>query len=256
VSGEDGALPVDAAFDQGDEDEETDAIGGVSSVDQLSQDMLTLSIVPKSRWQTLLHLDIIKQRNKPVEPPKAPEKAPFFLPSTLTNGTKPAQQPNDDSTETVPAAEKSRISVLSRTTETPFTSLLRSCAQNTSPDFDPFITHMKSLSPSAADLEIRSLRLTEMPVFVDALTSRLRQKRDYELVNAWMAVFLKLHGDEVVRVAGLDDESEMDDGAEEGAVLVEKLQEWRREQEREGKRLADLVGFCGAVVRWVRSERG
>lgn len=44
-------------------------------------DLVTLSLLPKSQWQSLINLDIIKERNKPIEPPKKPEKAPFFLPS-------------------------------------------------------------------------------------------------------------------------------------------------------------------------------
>ena len=67
--------------------------------DQLSEELLTLSLMPRSRWQTLLNLETIKvsyaspeidrrraddslqQRNKPKEAPKAPEAAPFFLPT-------------------------------------------------------------------------------------------------------------------------------------------------------------------------------
>lgn len=37
--------------------------------------------MPRSKWQTLLNLETIKQRNKPKEAPKAPERAPFFLPT-------------------------------------------------------------------------------------------------------------------------------------------------------------------------------
>jgi U3 small nucleolar RNA-associated protein 21 len=114
---------------------------------------------------------------------------------------------------------------------------------------------MKSLSPSAADLEIRSLRLAEMPVFVDALTSTLTQKRDYELVNAWMAVFLKLHGEDVV-ISASSSGNDVNEESGKRELLMERLKEWRKEQEREGKRLGDLLGFCGAVVGWVRSERG
>lgn len=51
------------------------------SPEQLSPNLQTLSSIPKSRWQNLLHLDLIKSRNKPREAPKAPEKAPFFLQS-------------------------------------------------------------------------------------------------------------------------------------------------------------------------------
>lgn len=43
--------------------------------------LVTLTHLPRARWQTLLNLDIIAARNKPKEPPKAPERAPFFLPT-------------------------------------------------------------------------------------------------------------------------------------------------------------------------------
>ena len=79
-SGEGGQGLLEAAFDEEAPAEEDDMLAG-PDLDQLSSDMMTLSLVPKVRWQTLLHLDLIRQRNKPTEAPKAPEKAPFFLPS-------------------------------------------------------------------------------------------------------------------------------------------------------------------------------
>lgn len=86
TSGEGGQGLVEAAFEEdGQEGEDEDGVAA-PSLEQLSADMVTLSLVPKSRWQTLLHLDLIKKRNKPTEAPKVPEKAPFFLPSL--NGSK------------------------------------------------------------------------------------------------------------------------------------------------------------------------
>ncbi|KAF7806839.1 WD repeat-containing protein 36 [Senna tora] len=52
--------------------------------DKQIPDLVTLSLLPKSQWQSLINLDIIKARNKPIEPPKKPEKAPFFLPSVAS----------------------------------------------------------------------------------------------------------------------------------------------------------------------------
>lgn len=46
---------------------------------QLESGLTTMSGLAKSKWETLPNLDVIKARNKPIEPPKAPEKAPFFL---------------------------------------------------------------------------------------------------------------------------------------------------------------------------------
>jgi U3 small nucleolar RNA-associated protein 21 len=58
TSGESGAGLVEAAFV--DETEQDDTEGPVLVTDQLRKDMMTLSLVPRSRWQGLLHLDSIK----------------------------------------------------------------------------------------------------------------------------------------------------------------------------------------------------
>jgi U3 small nucleolar RNA-associated protein 21 len=70
-----------------------------SSPPALDGDLVTLTLLPRSRWQTLLNLEVIQvprlisicvprlikpfvqSRNKPKEPPKPPEQAPFFLPT-------------------------------------------------------------------------------------------------------------------------------------------------------------------------------
>jgi U3 small nucleolar RNA-associated protein 21 len=74
---------------------------------------------------------------------------------------------------------------------------------------------------------------------VQALTGRLKEKRDYELVQAWMTVFLRLHMDAV----------------EHDERLVDALREWRKEQQKAGARLGEMVGFCGGVVGFLRDPR-
>ncbi len=236
-SGENGQGIIDAAFDEeADEEVQETAYNDLAPTDQLGLDMLTLSLVPKSRWQTLLHLDTIRQRNKPKEPPKAPEKAPFFLPSLDSVKAPQPTKAEEQNQNTV--AERSRIMKMDRAaTASQFTTALQATRQTS--DYTPFIEHLKTLSPSIADIEIRSLNPEELSPFVLALTSQLRTKRDYELVQAWMAVFLRIHGDAVPRDAG----------------LRQALVEWREWQGKEGKRLADLVGFCGGVVGFLRSGR-
>lgn len=267
VSGEGGHGLIDGAFD--DEASDDQEVAPTLSIDQLSTDMLTLSMVPKSRWQTLLHLDLIKARNKPTEAPKVPEKAPFFLPS-LEKPT-PILSTTEELKEQDSLADRSRIMKMDHsTTERPFTVSLRAGSESEDCKYPPihpaqlshashtksknfqshtanpptdtaFTTHLKTLSPSAADLEIRSLTPTEeFTPFIHALTSLLRQKRDYELVQAWMSVFLRIHVDNIA-VAASD--------------VGDALREWRKEMEREGKRLSELVGFCSGVVGFLRSPR-
>lgn len=106
---------------------------------------------------------------------------------------------------------------------------------------------MKLLPPSTADLELRSLSTgngaddvsNELLHFIRALTSRLVARRDYELAQAWMTVFLRLHFDLVM----------------ESEVLMDALREWKRHQSRECARLDNLVGYCGGVVNFLRSPR-
>lgn len=122
VSGEGGNGMLDGAFE--DDSSDTQDAAPALMIDQLSADMLTLSMVPKSRWQTLLHLDLIKARNKPTEAPKLPEKAPFFLPSL----EKPApllSVPEEEKSSSS-LAERSRIMKMNNmAAEGPFTVALR-----------------------------------------------------------------------------------------------------------------------------------
>lgn len=112
---------------------------------------------------------------------------------------------------------------------------------------DEFIEHLKSLSPSSADLELRSMSIgdtgdsdsNELLHFIRALTARLNARRDYELTQAWMTVFLRLHFDLVM----------------ETEVLLVELKKWKARQEIEKDRLSNLVGYCGGVVSFLRSPR-
>ncbi|KAH6659575.1 Utp21 specific WD40 associated putative domain-containing protein [Truncatella angustata] len=240
TSGEGGQGLIEAAFEEEvPADEDTVA---APSIDQLSSDMMTLSLVPRSRWQTLLHLDLIKQRNKPKEAPKLPEKAPFFLPST-TNSIMPKA---DDATAAGNGHQSlSRITRFdhSSRSEEAFTSKLRAGAETG--NYDEFIEHLKSLSPSSADLELRSLSAhevddsNELLHFIRALTSRLKSRRDYELTQAWMTVFLRLHFDMIM----------------ESDTLMAALQDWKKHQAEECNRLDNLVGYCSGVVGFLRSPR-
>nr|5ICA_C Chain C, Putative U3 snoRNP protein [Thermochaetoides thermophila DSM 1495] len=237
---------IEAALEAEEEQAEDDGVMA-PIIDQLSADMMTLSLVPRSRWQTLLHIDIIKARNKPKEPPKAPEKAPFFLPPVGQNGISSLIPQEDAKAKKEKAAANgaSRITKLDLTRqEQTFTSKL--LVGGAKGDYTDFIEHLKALPPAAADLELRSLSIgngdeatNELLHFIRALTSRLVARRDYELTQAWMTVFLRLHFDLIM----------------ENEELLQALGEWREHQARERDRLSELVGYCGGVVSFLRSPR-
>ncbi|OJD39747.1 wd domain-containing protein [Diplodia corticola] len=242
ASGEGGENIVSAAYAEEEEEEEEEEDAGIPSMDQLSESITTLSLVPKSRWQNLLHLDLIRERNKPKEAPKAPEKAPFFLPG-LNGAANPAANSAIAGVEQQESAAKagpvSRISK-SGAHQSEFSRHLANAFE--SEEYDGLVSYLSTLPPSAADLAIRSLETPpshEFLTFIQALTARLRQKRDYELVQAWMAVFLRLHGEDIT--------------SDEG--VVEALAEWREEAGKERQRLGSLGGYCVGVVGFLRSAR-
>lgn len=217
-----------------------------NELEQLNHDLLTLSLVPKSRWQTLLHLDDVRERNKPIEPPKAPSKAPFFLSSALTT-TSQRKTLEDDTNNAVTLAERSRIIKLQNSvpmSESHFSNLLARFSTSLDPDATDVISHLSSLSPSQMDLEIRTLTVSEMVPFVNALTARLQLRRDFELINSFMACFLRLHGDVVQE----EDEAE-------GGQLKAAMRRWDRVMRTEEERLGQLVGYCKGVIDFLRSSR-
>ena len=216
-----------------------------STHDQLSTSLLTLSLLPRSRWTTLLNLDTIRERNRPVAPPSKPKAAPFFLGSALslsdnaiTNGKEP---------ET--AAHSSRItaplSLTAASTETDLASLITlqtpspSTTTMTPTTSHPLITHLLALPPSQTSLALRTLSLTHLPTFIRILTAHLRIRRDFEVINTYISLVLKYHSEFVA----IDE-------------VAEALSEWSVVNAEEGRRLAELVGFSGGVLRgWLSSSR-
>ncbi|KAL2866800.1 rRNA-processing protein UTP21 [Aspergillus lucknowensis] len=247
-SGEGGVGIIDAAFErnyeQGDDD------GPVVATEQLNQGLLTLSDIPKSKWQTWVHMDLIKERNMLREPLKAPENAPFFLPAPSAQG-EDTNAVLGTKTETKPSRVVKTQFSKDHSASSRFTTLLN--AGCLSGDFDSFFDEMKSMSPAKLELEIRSLDLkvqggqSELSTFVLAMSTRLTSRKDFELVNAWMAVFLRIHSDVV---ATCSESASIADGKLRGSLDI-----WSRVQQSETHRLASLVGYCRGVVSFLRSSR-
>ncbi|RSM00974.1 hypothetical protein CEP52_008777 [Fusarium oligoseptatum] len=200
VSGENNEGMLEGAFEE-DQDEEDDTVVA-PTIEQLSSELTTLSLARK-------------------------------------NILAPKQQAEveDDGKSRITKVEKARF-------EEVLSSKLQAGAATGT--YDEFIEHLKSLSPSSADLELRSLSIgdgnegsNELLHFIRALTARLKARRDYELTQAWMTVFLKLHFDVVM----------------ESEDLLAALSEWKEYQEKECSRLDGLVGYCSGVVTFLRNPR-
>lgn len=190
-------LPATTIDDEGgepieDNDELMD-MGAYESPDQLAPDMVTLSKLPYSRWQNLLNIEVVKKRNKPKEPPSAPKAAPFFLPTTT--GLDPQFVKLDDKENMAP----SKITSFEHFQLSAFAKLLNSCAETN--NYEPVFERLKELGPSSVDFEIRGLSpeaggsSEALLNFLKAMGSGLKTRRDFELVQSYLGLFLKVHAD-------------------------------------------------------------
>ncbi|KAL1693333.1 Utp21 specific WD40 associated putative domain-containing protein [Schizophyllum commune] len=201
---------------------------------QLSGDLVTLTLLPRARWMTLLNLDVIQLRNKPKEPPKAPEKAPFFLP------TVPGVNPTFDLSAAASASkgEDSEAAKRSRRLDSLESGFVRALTEE-GPDgsYDALFTLIKTLSPPALDAELRSMTApAHQARLLRALTQRLRARRDFEAVQAVMGVVLKVWGESLVG----------------SATPADALAELREVQAKESERVLGLVAASLGTLGFIR----
>lgn len=170
--------------------------GDVAVVSSLASDLITLSGRPTTQWTTLTNLDAIKQRNKPIQPPKKPEQLPFFLPTI--KGITPkfdiqAVAEHDSADNEKKGLDADGAGVFGDTGDffgnSQFGSLV------SSGNFVAANKLLAGLGPSGVDMELRTLegaqsRLGAARYFLQHLENR----RDFEIIQAQLDVFLKAHG--------------------------------------------------------------
>lgn len=169
------------------------------SPDQLNEDLITLANLPTSRWLNLLNLDVIKAKNKPKAAPKKPKAAPFFLPTVPGLEPQFLIEKNDDE-------DKERF----LTNISDLTEFGKALGQAKSDDdFKSMYKIFLEKGPSAIDIEIRALApegggsISLMEQFILLLNNQLKNKTNFETVNAHLGLFLQIHGDTIVSNLGL-----------------------------------------------------
>ncbi|KAF8809021.1 Utp21-domain-containing protein [Phlegmacium glaucopus] len=225
------------------EDEDLDALSALtvseapidvfSTPPQLDGELITLTLLPRSRWQTLLNLEVIQQRNKPKEPPKVPEKAPFFLPTLPGVETRFASEVKDPAKD----AKKStrRLEKAVHGMESVFAQKL--AAEVVDGDYEAFFNYAKMLSPAALELELRSLvTMDSLSLFINALSQRLLSHRDFEAVQTLQNVFLRMHGDVLIA----------------NPEIKLKLEELMGVQRKESQKVLELIASSLGTLGFVR----
>ncbi|GMM33619.1 rRNA-processing protein [Saccharomycopsis crataegensis] len=263
AAGEGGAGLLDGALeDDGEIIHGSDTIKNFASVEQIGDDLITLSLGSRNKYSTIVHLDTIKKRNKPLEAPKKPELAPFFLQTfgdakkdegtevtinadKLGNVNKDLEEQEEDNNNN--NADLEDAAVLTRIAnggavefENKFTKLVKATGEGNDEANEEFLKYLVSLSPSSVDLEIRSLDMLggdELTRFVKVVTVGVSSNKNWDLLEAIMNVLLRTHGDII--------QERLTNGDEE---LEAALQEWGNVNKESTNRIDELVKNCAGVI--------
>ncbi|KAL3516441.1 hypothetical protein ACH5RR_023343 [Cinchona calisaya] len=190
-------------------------------LDKQIPDLVTLSLLPKSQWRSLINLDIIKARNKPIEPPRKPEKAPFFLPSIPSfSGEILFKSGESDKEKDTQAGEAESNRKKSDLVPSHFLQFLQSSMELK--NFTAFTDYIKSLSPSALDVELRMLQVIDdddeqevdkrpelnfIEMLLDYFIHEISCRNNFEFIQAVLRLFLKIHGEKIRRQSKLQDKA-------------------------------------------------
>jgi U3 small nucleolar RNA-associated protein 21 len=242
-------------------DQPQDALGSLPDVDS---EVVTLTLLPRSRWQTLLNLDVIQVsipclpslhiqlildisseiNQKSLQRPR--RKHPFSYPhfQVLRPGswfkkkdrkrrqhgdrTKPLQMRQASSRKNYRRNQGRAIVCVTSTHDD---------RRLTSITDEAFFAFAKSLSPAAVDLEIRSLvTVQDLSTFLNALTQRLKSRCDFEAVQTYLNLFFRVHGEMLIQSTELR-------GDMEALLLLQK---------QESSRLLDSISSCLGTLAFVR----
>jgi hypothetical protein len=188
------------------------------------------------QWENLLHLDTIAARSKPLQPPKKPEAAPFFLPTVPTHAGQPmfdaaAAATGEGSGEDAEGDDdggggggggggsrvmRSRKGVASAAAApSAFVALLRSSAA--AGDFAGLMAHVRGLSPAALDSELRAMvvlapeageldaaqeqEVRDVGLLLECLQAELDASRNFEMAQALLARVLTVSSERRAPVA-------------------------------------------------------
>eukprot|EP01022_Parablepharisma_sp_SALTPOND_P000854 TRINITY_DN105149_c0_g1_i1.p2 TRINITY_DN105149_c0_g1~~TRINITY_DN105149_c0_g1_i1.p2 ORF type:complete len:1065 (+),score=106.10 TRINITY_DN105149_c0_g1_i1:9590-12784(+) len=166
------------------------------------KDLIEFSKEPFTKWQTIYNLETIKEKNKPVEQPKDLPQAPFFLydiNEDKDNNLGYKDLLIDQSKE---KEDKKRILKGEAIEEgvNELIKLLKALVKSVEGKeriYNKITSYLKDISGSRSELEFTELNsLTgeykeEVSECIDYFIYAIKQKRDYELIQAHLHVFLK-----------------------------------------------------------------
>lgn len=172
--------------------------------EQIADDLITLALLPESRWAHVLTLDLILQRSKPQHTIQPSTPAPFFLP-TVAGVRSRFVLPSTGQESSSAGADISRIQHTDMVLSPGETWDLVMATATTDEDQEParsehenlLLQHLLSLKPVQLDAAVRQLRPAEnswqaAELFLTFIERQLHRRRHFEFIEACLALFLKV----------------------------------------------------------------
>jgi len=195
--------------EEGEEEEKAEGKDAPPNITPLEPELLTLSDVPPGKWLATLHLDTVKERNKPKEAPKPLASAPFFLPTAHEGVTPRFAAPLDGEGEDAEggAEPSSRILTGDRSTSkvAKFQRLM------SKGKFDEALTFLRAQTPSGVHLAIEELgpmaggNLEELGTCLAFFEWHCAKAHLADELQAYLTLFLQAHGEDLVGAPDLRD---------------------------------------------------
>ncbi|GJQ15250.1 hypothetical protein GpartN1_g7041.t1 [Galdieria partita] len=157
----------------------------------------TLSGKPLHYLLTVVNWDIVKKRSQPQQPVKKQVEAPFFLSNVLGTESSLGSRENIHQKTIDHKAYSSTASQL-------IACLVQHDAEkmNDGSQDEEALQLLRKMNPTSIELEVEGLRDydngKECRIFLDFLIRQLHARRDVDLIESVLAVFLKQRGLELV----------------------------------------------------------
>jgi len=269
------SVVVDYSLSEEEEEDEDEAQEDNGDEEDLARDKLLepcelsegirMSGDTSTKWYNLAHLDIIRERNRPKEPPQKPEKAPFFLPSqrsvnpVFVSPPKEGQNVDaqllegdghwssfksekDDGKEVGKGLAKSRSKLFRFLEEAQTQARL-----GENDGFAAVVGHLKEMSSSAVDFELQAFTLGPedddgchlLGSLLDWILFELQRGTNFELVQAILNRVLTIHQDSLLS----------------RQELHNRLYRILDEQKRQRKCIQDLVDHNSCLLAFFAHQR-
>jgi U3 small nucleolar RNA-associated protein 21 len=153
----------------------------------------------EAKFLSVIHVEDVKQRNRPQQAPSQGERAPFSLTTVPGAKTLEFAKPAAEPEAAAPAASRvlERVGLGGLLAEGPLSELLRN--GSASGDWEPLAARLRASGPSAVDADIRLLSIErdgrELRQFVEFLLWMLEARREFDLVQGYTSSLLNAHGD-------------------------------------------------------------